>query len=274
MHLGLWNMSDSKYLLEIKTVQSSTFKQVIDALKDILIDVNFEFTPQGLKVVAIESARVAIVHMKLDADKFETYNYNGAERQLYVGLNMYKLHNIIKTISSSDILTLFVEKEDRNKFGIRVENPDKHIRTTYKLSMIDIDVVNLQIDDTKFECVVTMPSTDFSKIVRDMNHIGDYIEIQNVENQLCFRCNGEYCDQETVLDIDKNHNLTIVKNIEKQHEIIQGVYSLKYMNMFIKCTNLCNMVEIHLNNNFPIVLSYSVASLGSIKLLCSEKETD
>ena len=30
------------YLLNIKTIQASTFKQVIDALKEILMDVNLE----------------------------------------------------------------------------------------------------------------------------------------------------------------------------------------------------------------------------------------
>ena len=34
---------DAQYLLEIKTVQASTFKQVVDAMKEILMDVNLEF---------------------------------------------------------------------------------------------------------------------------------------------------------------------------------------------------------------------------------------
>ena len=34
--------SNSEYILNIKTIQASTFKQVIDALKEILMDVNLE----------------------------------------------------------------------------------------------------------------------------------------------------------------------------------------------------------------------------------------
>ena len=40
-------MSDNN-ILELKTVQATTFKQVIDALKEILVDVNFEFDETGI----------------------------------------------------------------------------------------------------------------------------------------------------------------------------------------------------------------------------------
>jgi len=40
--------TDTSNLLEIKTVQSSTFKQVVDALKEILMDVNLEFDETGM----------------------------------------------------------------------------------------------------------------------------------------------------------------------------------------------------------------------------------
>ena len=38
-------------ILELKTVQATTFNQVIDALKEILVDVNFEFNESGLGCV-------------------------------------------------------------------------------------------------------------------------------------------------------------------------------------------------------------------------------
>jgi proliferating cell nuclear antigen len=56
--------------------------------------------------------------------------------------------------------------------------------------------------------------------------------------------------------------------IQKQEndEIIQGEFSLKNLSYFIKCTNLCNSIEMYLENNIPLIVRYSVASLGEIKL--------
>lgn len=258
-----------KYLLEIQTVQSSTIKLVVDALKEILVDVNLEFDESGLKIVAIDNKHVVLVHLKLDAARFERYF---CERKLYVGINILKLHMLIKTISNNDVLTLFVEKEDPNYLGILIENPEKHIRTTYKLNMMDIEVVNVTIPPTDFQTVVTMPSIHFQKIIRDAHNLADYIEFRNVGNSLCLRCKGDFASQETVLGTDKSLGLNIAKNNQKNHEIVQGIFSLKYLSTFTKCTNLCNVVEIFLKNDFPLILKYNVASLGEIKLCLAAQD--
>jgi DNA polymerase III sliding clamp (beta) subunit (PCNA family) len=61
------------YLLNIKTIQASTFKQVIDALKEILMDVNLEIDETGIKIVAMDNTHIVLIHLKLEADKFEIY---------------------------------------------------------------------------------------------------------------------------------------------------------------------------------------------------------
>lgn len=257
-------------LLEIKTVQSSTVKQVIDALKEILMDVNLEFDETGMRIVALDTTHAVLVHLKLDADKFETYT---CEKKLYVGINILKLHMLIKTITNNDLLTLYVEADDPNSLGIRIDNPDKGVRTSYKLSMLDINVVNIQIPPAEFETIVTMPSMDFQKIIRDMHNLADFIELRNVENELRFSCKGDFCTQDTILSLDRAANMTIVRDAERPHEIIQGVFNLKYLSTFTKCTNLSNVVEIYLKNSFPLCLVYSVSSLGTIRLFLAPHDT-
>jgi proliferating cell nuclear antigen len=257
-------------ILEIKTVQASTFKQVIDALKEILMDINLEFDETGMKVVALDNTHVVLVHLKLEADRFEKYH---CEKRLYVGINMLKLHLLIKTISNNDVLTIFVENNDPNHLGIQIENPDKNMKTIYKLSMLDINVLNINIPPADFQTVITMPSVDFQKIIRDMHNLADFIEIRNVGNQLTFSCKGDFCSQDTVLGTEKNNTISITKNAENEHEIIQGLFSLKYLSTFTKCTNLSNVVEIYIKNTYPLILCYQVANLGMIKLCLAQSET-
>lgn len=262
-------MAASDYVLEIKTVQASTFKQVIDALKEILMDVNLEFDETGMKVVALDNTHVVLVHLKLEADRFETYQ---CEKKIYVGINMLKLHLLIKTISNNDVLSLFVERGDPNHLGINIENAEKNMRTTYKLSMLDINVLNISIPPADFQTVITMPSIDFQKIIRDMHNLSDMIEVRNVGNQLTFSCKGDFCTQDTQLGTEKNNSISITKNVDNDHEIIQGVYSLKYLSTFTKCTNLSNVVEIYIKNTYPLILCYQVANLGVIKLALAQSE--
>ena len=63
-------------------------------------------------------------------------------------------------------------------------------------------------------------------------------------------------------------------NSEKHLEVIQGVFSLKYLSIFTKCTNLSSSVEIYLKNAYPIILQYSIASMGTVRLCLAQKNED
>jgi proliferating cell nuclear antigen len=261
---------NEEYLVNIKTIQAPVFKQVIDALKDILTDVNLEIDETGIKIVAMDNTNIVLIHLKLEADKFEEYY---CEKKTYVGICMLKLHMLIKTIGTNDLLTLYIRKDDQSNLGIRIVNNDKNVETNYKLSTLDIDVLNIEIPPVDFHTIITMPSTYLQKIIRDMHNLAEYIEIRNINDQLFLSCKGDFCSQETILGTEKLQNITICKsNDDVSQEIIQGVFSLKYLSIFTKCTNLCTNVEIYLKNSYPIILRYSIASLGEIKLCLSQQD--
>lgn len=256
-------------ILDIKTVQAMSFKILIEALKELLTDVCIEFDETGMKILAMDTAHCVLVHLKLDAHKFEYYK---CDKNITIGLNMIFFHKLIKTLNSSDVLSLFIEENDENHLGIKIENSDRNTKTTYKLTLYDLDNVKINMNPEEFNSVISLPSADFQKICRDMNNLSDVVEIKNVGNQLVFTCIGEFCNQETVLS-DNGNGVYSIQN-KNNHEIVQGVFSLKYLALFTKCTNLSNTVEILLKNDYPIMCCWCVASLGTIRLCLGPKVAD
>ena len=51
----------------------------------------------------------------------------------------------------------------------------------------------------------------------------------------------------------------------------KGVFALKHLVLFSKCTNLCASIELYLKNDYPLIIEYMVASLGEIKLCLAPK---
>jgi hypothetical protein len=121
----------------------------------------------------MDNTHIVLIHLKLEADKFEKYY---CEKKMFVGINMLKLHMLIKTITNNDILSLFILKNDPNTLGITIENIEKNVKTTYKLSMLDIDVLNVEIPPVAFNTIISMPSIYLQKIIRDMHNIAEFIE--------------------------------------------------------------------------------------------------
>lgn len=253
----------SQYALEVQTMQSGAFKTLIEAIKELLTDCCIEFDETGMKIVAMDTSHIVLVHLKLQAEKFEYYHCNS---KMVLGVNMLNFHKLIKTVNSNDTLTLFVENDDFNHLGIKIESSLKNSKTTYKLNLLDLDNPKISVDPAEFNSVITLPSTDFQKICRDMNNIADLVEMKNINNQLIFSCKGDFCSQVTVLSDRDGINTISNKN---EGEIVQGMFNLKYLVLFTKCTNLCNTVELYLKNDYPLITNWACASLGSLKLALS-----
>ena len=56
--------------------------------------------------------------------------------------------------------------------------------------------------------------------------------------------------------------------------IVQGMFSLKYLVLFTKCTNLCNQIQLYIKNDYPLIIKYAIASLGMIKLCLAPNTND
>jgi proliferating cell nuclear antigen len=251
-------------IFEIKTIQSSAIKCMIEALKELLTDTVLEINDTGIKIVTMDNAHVILVHLKLHAEKFEYYE---CKKPISIGINMLNFYKIIKTINNNDVLSLFVYEDDLNHLGVKLENVEKNTRTTYKINLLDLNNQKFEIPEVTFNSVVTLPASDFQKITRDMNNLAEFVEIKNVDNEIILTCTGDFCTQETVLSDKENDSIQITS--ENKDDIIQGNFSLKYLVLFTKCTNLSNTVELYLKNDYPLIIKYTVASLGNIKLCLS-----
>ena len=218
---------EDNYVMYLRTVQSNAIRVLIEALKEILTDTN-EFDGENIKVIAMDPSHTVLVHLKLDSSKFERYF---CPNRLLVGINTINLFKLIKALQNNDILTLFIEKNNTNQLGIRMENGEANQITQYKMNLMDLNQDNISIPPIEFESVITLPSNNFQKICRDMFNLSDNIEITTYGQQITFKCKGDIADQETSIGQSQTSGIGFVKN-DNQDEIIQGIYSLKYLVLF------------------------------------------
>jgi proliferating cell nuclear antigen len=257
-------------LFEIRTVQSSAFRTLIEGLKEILADANLEFDQTGIRIIDVDETHTVLTYLRLQADRFE-YFYCPAK--FILGVNMMYLFKLIKTLSNNDSLTLFLPASNPNKLGIRAENAEKQTTNTWMMKLFDTNVENIELPNIQFTSIISMPSTDFQKICRDFNNLAEKLEITSSGSDLIFRCIGDYVDGETVIMSENQGGVQVQKTAgASKNEIVQGIFELKYLVMFTKCTNLCPSIEIYLKNDYPLVLRYMVANLGEVRLVLALKK--
>ena len=251
-------------ILMIKTVQISPFRTLMVALKDILLETNISFQKDGIRIINMDKSQTILVHMHLHADNFEFYDCK--KEKIIVGVNMLHLFKLINSIDNEETLSIYIEDKDYNDgiveyLNLKFENKNIKQCKIQKLKLIEPEQEELTVPDVTFSSIINMPSGDFQKIIRDLNNISEKLEIKSINNQLVFKCNGSFANAEIIRSESDGMGC-----IQKNNNIIQGEFSLKNLNYFIKCTNLCNHIEIYLANDLPLIVKYNVASLGAIKL--------
>ena len=262
--------SSSNNILTIQTIQIAPFRTLMTALKDILLETNITFMPDGIRIINMDKSHTILAHLFLGAENFEFFDCK--ESKIVIGVNMFHLFKLINTIDNDDTLTIYIEKSDYvdgivHHLGLKFENGNIAQCKIQKLRLIEPENEEMTVPDVKFSSIINLPSTDFQKIIRDLSIISDKLNIESVGNELIFKCKGQFANAEIRKTESGGHMEFIQKDPSK---IIQGEFALKNLSYFIKCTNLCSQIEMYLENDLPLVVKYNVASLGEIKLCLAQ----
>ena len=260
-------ISTTGNVLTIKTVQIAPFRTLMTALKDILLETNITFQPDGIRIINMDKSHTILAHLYLAAQNFEFYECK--KEKIIIGVNMFHLFKLINSIDNDDTLTIYIENNDYvdgivSHLALKFENGEIKQCKTQKLRLIEPEPEELEYPDVKFSSIINLPSADFQKIIRDLSCISDKLEIKSVGNELIFKCSGQFASAEIHrAESDGSMGFVLKQDATK---VIQGEFSLKNLGYFIKCTNLCSQIEVYLENDLPLVVKYNVASLGEIKL--------
>ena len=224
---------ENKYVLEIKTVQIAPFRTLMTALKDILLETNITFQPDGIKIINMDKSHTILAHLQLDANKFE--HFYCKYPKIIIGVNMFHLFKLINSIDNDDTLTIYIEENHYSDgvvdyLGLKFENGDIKQCKNQKLKLIEPDEEELVLPKVTFSSVINLPSSDFQKIIRDLSNISERLEIKSVGSELIFKCQGPFA----MCEIRRSESDGVMEFITKtdDNKVIQGEFSLKNLGVF------------------------------------------
>lgn len=245
----------------LKTIQASAFKNIFEVLKDILNDVNVCFNENGMHMITLDNARVAMVELMLNADRFEEYS---CESEIIVGINATNVFRVLKSVTTQDVLVM--EIKDDHVLRISIENDQKKSRSKFNLRLLDINEEIFSTPEIPIVSMTVFQTMDFQRLCRDISHIGNELVITRSFGKISFECSGDFAEQYTEYDQETDTS---------EFETMKDTFSLKYLNLFTKATSMCaNMQIFHHGNNMPLVLEYKVTSLGDLKFYLAPKSDD
>jgi proliferating cell nuclear antigen len=244
-------------MFEAKFENATTLKRVLDAIKDLVTDVNWDCSSQGITLQAMDSSHVSLVSLVLTPESVEEYR---CDNNMSLGINMASMTKIMKCADNND-RTILRAEPDSDIVTFVFENSDKDKLSEYEMKLMDIDSEHLGIPDQTYGAVVRMPSAEFQRIIRDLSTIGESVEISVSKEGISFTASGD-TGKGTV---NLKHNPSVDEEdaksaitIELEGEEVKLNFAVRYLNFFTKATSLSDSVTLSMSPEHPLSVEYQI----------------
>jgi len=253
-------------MLEARLEQAGVLKKVVDAIKDLVQDCNFDCNDSGIALQAMDNSHVALVSMLLKSEGFSPYRL---DRNVALGVNLTSLTKVLRCAQNEDILTLKAEDTPDN-LSLVFENAENDRISEYEIKLMDIDQEHLGIPETEYAAAISMPSAEFQRICRDLIQLSESVSIEASKEGVKFSCSGDIGSGSVTL---RQHNNVDKPELSTKIELTEPValtFSLKYLVNFCKASALSSVVTLSLSNEVPLLVEYAMGS-GFVRFYLAPK---
>lgn len=240
-------------VLEALLQQAVVLKKVVDAMKDLCKDVNFDCSEKGLQVQSMDSSHVALVSLMLRESAFSEFK---CDRPVSLGMNIDSLSKVFKMCGSNDSLRLRWEN-DADKVAFVCESSEDDRIADFELKLMEIESEHMEIPEQQHKVIARLPSAEFQKICRDLKEFGETMQIRASKEGLRFTVNGDVGTGNVMLKpresekAEERVSLTV-------HEEVTATFALRYLTNFAKAAPLCGSVELGLAADAPLSVKYDI----------------
>ncbi|KAF2874816.1 proliferating cell nuclear antigen, N-terminal domain-containing protein [Massariosphaeria phaeospora] len=257
-------------MLEARLGQAALLKKVVDAIKDLVQDCNFDCNDSGIALQAMDNSHVALVSMLLRSEAFSPFR---CDRNIALGINLSSLTKVLRAAQSEDILTLKAE-DSPDVVNLVFETKDSDRISEYDIKLMDIDQEHLGIPETEYAATISLPAAEFQRICRDLSALSESVSIECTKEGVKFNCSGDIGSGSIQL---RAH--TSVDNPKENVEIdltepVALTFSLKYLVNFCKASGLSDQVKLCLSNEVPLLVEYGLSSNSYLRFYLAPKIGD
>merc|ERR1712151_806530 len=177
----------SAMVLDAHLQQAVLLKKLVDAIKELCKDVNFDCSEKGLQVQAMDSSHVALVSLLLRESAFTEFK---CDRATSLGMNVDSLGKIFKMCGPSDSLKLRWQN-DADTVNFQCESGEEDRIADFDLKLMQIEAEHMEIPEQHYKVIVRLPSSEFQKICKDLKEFGETMQVSASKEGIKFSVQGD-----------------------------------------------------------------------------------
>lgn len=223
--------------------QPQYLKDSIAIISELVTEARFNVTADGMTLIAMDPANVAMVVFKLLSSSFVEYDLG---KNVDLALNLNNLKQVLRRVNTSDMLTL--ELEDESKLKITVAG-----KTTrrFSLPIIELDEREQKVPNLKFPYTVIMNAETLVEAVEDAGVVADSLSFIGDSGKVIIAAQGDLSKVE--IEMKSGDDIEITSETEDK---VRSKYSIEYLRKMVNGAKLSEKVKIQLSKDYPLRMEF------------------
>lgn len=240
----------------LKLDHPKLFSEIIGIISELVLEVRIKVNKEGMSIIAIDPANVAMVSFKLPVAAFAEFRIENDE---VLGVSLESLKAVLRRCSAGSVLVM--QKEENT---LKLEIKDK-IRREFNLALIEIDAEEKEIPSLDFSSKIEMASINFAEAIEDCSVVADSCSFVSEPNKFIIQAKGSLNSFRSEFSSDES-------NIQAQQA--SSKYSLEYLQKIIKATKITNKTVINFSTDYPLRLDFNTPFIELSFILAPRVESE
>lgn len=230
--------------MRITLAEPSYLKESISVISDLVSEGRFKITPNGVELVAMDPANVAMVIFKLLSSCFSDYQ---VKETTEIAINLANLKQILRRAKPSESLTLEIGAD--NKLHIILK---AHTTRTFSMPILEQEEKDQRVPELEFPVHIKTNCGTFNDSIEDAGIVAESVSFIAEPDKFTIRAEGDM--SKAHVEIPSGGETAISLRSQK----IKAKYSIEYLKKMINGSKLTDHVEIFFNQDYPLKLEYKV----------------
>ncbi len=228
--------------MKLTLSESRYLKDSISIISELVNEATFKIKPEGIEMIAMDPANVAMVNFKLLSSCFSEYQLDKATS---ISINLNNLKQILRRAKPNDILTLSLGE---GKLDITLKSDTTR---KFSLPLIDIDEKEKKVPELKFPIKIKTSAAILSDAIEDVGIVAESVAFGASASKMNVIAEGDLSRAE--IDIVPDDKTRIDSSNKEE---VKSKYSVEYLKKMIAGSKIADDVTIQFDKNYPLQIEF------------------
>jgi len=243
--------------VKLTLAEPKYFKDSVSIISELVNEAKFKITANGIELVAMDPANVAMVVFKLLSSAFAEYEL---KNDVVLGINLINLKHVLRRAKPTDVMTLELENGK-----LHVQFRGNSIRR-FSLPIIESEEKEQKVPELVFPVQIKTTSTVLNEAVEDVDVVAESVSF--IAEPGVFVINAEGDLSKAKIEIKPSEETKIISDSD---ETLKARYSIEYLKKMINGSKLSENVTISLNKDYPLKLDYKIIDKLSLTFILAPR---